>query len=115
MRDECIESDVVSHLLHNGLAGGIAFRVRWAHIRRKETEDVPECHLVVMHLVDHVFLAHLGQILVCPGMTRYLMAISMHSANQGWIARFLDVHLAFSEVVSGDEKGRLCIVTGKDV
>ncbi len=68
-----------------------------------------------MHLVYRVFLTHLGQILVCPGMTRYLMAISMHSTNQCRVASFLNVHLAFSKVVAGDEKGRLCIVTSKDV
>jgi hypothetical protein len=68
-----------------------------------------------MHLVDHVFLAHLGQVLVCPCVTRYLMAVGMHSANQCWIAGLLDVHLAFSKVVSGDEKSCLCIVASKDV
>ena len=63
---------MVSHSLKNGLASALTIIVWRTEVRRKEAQNVPDRHLEIMHLVDHLRLVERTQILMTPAMRRYL-------------------------------------------
>jgi hypothetical protein len=77
---------VVSHVIQHFLGIVVALRVRWSHICWKETKDIPERHLVVVHLILPLLDSESCQVLVSPSMAGDLVAGRMHSLKELWVA-----------------------------
>lgn len=70
--------DVIAHLRQVIRAGNVAGRVRWAHIRRNDPENVAKCHFVVIHLVIELRGRKSAEILVRPRVTSNLVTRTVH-------------------------------------
>jgi len=68
-----------------------------------------------MHLVYQLRFAHLGKVLMSPGVTGDLVTVSVHSTEYFRISGLVYVHLALSHVVARDEKGGFGVVAGQHV
>lgn len=104
--------DVVAESLQVVLAArlGGARRVRGAHVGGEETEDVPEGHLVLDHLVLALSRGNGAQVLVAPGVGGDLVALRVHPLDDSVPAVGGVVDLALAVVVAGDEEGGLGVV-----
>ena len=65
-------TNMVSHSLENSLASALTIIVWRTEVRRKEAQNVPDRHLEIVHLVDHLRFVERTQILMTPAMRSYL-------------------------------------------
>ena len=105
-------ADDVSQVLQHGLACRVAGRVRGTHVRRVFSDDVPDGHLVLDHLIIALSIGDNAKILVRPGVRCDLVALSDHALdNIRPLCGCVDG--SFADINSGDEEGGLEPVFGK--
>lgn len=63
---------MVSHSLEHRLASALTIIVWRTEVRRKETQDVPDRHLEIMHLLYQIRLVEGAHVLMTPAMRGYL-------------------------------------------
>lgn len=107
--------NVIAHIRKYILGGIVAFRVRWSHVSWEETQDIAECHLIIVHLVLLLLDSHVGQVLMRPGVARDLVARFMHSLKELWVSSGNIVYLTLAHVVSRNEKRRFRIIFIEDI
>lgn len=106
---------VITHVRKHILGGIVAFRVRWPHVSWEESQDIAECHLIIVHLVLLLLDSHVRQVLMCPSVARDLVARFMHSLKELWVASGNIIYLTLPHIVSRDEKRRFRIVFIEDI
>lgn len=93
---------------------GSAARVGRTHVGGDLANNVAESHLVLDHLVVAVLLGNGAQVQVSPGVRGNLVALGVHTLDDGDEFRS-NVNLALVDVVSSNEKGSLGIVGSHDI
>jgi hypothetical protein len=71
----------VAEILHDGLAGVVAFGVWRTHVGWVFSEDVTDCHFGLDHLVVALVVCDVIHVRMAPGVTADLMPLSVHSAD----------------------------------
>jgi hypothetical protein len=99
--------DMISKGCQVLLANGIATRVRRSHVSWKDTQDVPNGHFVVDHLIRPLSGRNSAEVLMSPSMRRNLVASLVHALNQRRPLRLGVVNLALTKVIASHEEGRM--------
>jgi len=84
-------------------AGGVAFGIRRPHICWEITQDVPESHFIVDHLVLEMSVIKTGQILMRPGVRGDLVALSDHPLDNS-SPLGSSINWTLSKIVSSDHE-----------
>jgi hypothetical protein len=104
---DVVENDMVPEISHVTQAAGIrgAARIRGTHVGGEIAKNIPKCHFIPQKLSSTLDLGDLVEVLMRPGMTRYLMSADHHSLDERrpWYIRA--INLTFAIVVPGDEEG----------
>ena len=111
-RVEVKVADDVAQVLHHGLACGIAGRVRRTHVCRVLSNDVPNGHFILDHLVVTLRVSDDAKILMRPSVRCDLVALCDHELDDGGPLRSR-FNGTFSKVDASNEKGSFESVRGK--
>jgi hypothetical protein len=94
--------NMISCLLEERRTVSVAAGIRGPHVLRKDSEDISECHFVVVDLILHLLRCDLAKVLVTPGMTTDLMAAQVHSTNNCRPPVGRNINLSLKNVITKD-------------
>jgi hypothetical protein len=63
-----------------------------------------------MYLISYLIGSQGSHVLMCPRVAGNLVTVSVHSSDNLWESSFLNVNLALSHIVAGNEKGCFGVV-----
>jgi hypothetical protein len=102
----------ISEILQDGLARGVAGRIRWTHISRVLSDDVSNGHFILDHLVVALSISDDGEILMTPRMAGNLVALGDHTLDDVGPGSG-GVNGAFAQVDAGYEEGCFETICGE--
>ena len=107
--------NMITKVAEDFAAGVIALRVRRAEVGWDDSEDIAECHLVVIDLVVECCGVQGCEILVRPSVRCDLVSSIVHALDDSWVAGGDIINLSLSIIVTSNEESGGSIIALKNI